>query len=250
MVVAYSGGVDSTFLLKVARDTLKDKVLAVTAISETYPKNERIFAANMTKMLKIPHKFIKTNEFKNARFVSNPENRCYYCKKELFKKLKTLAKKKRYRHIIDASTYDDLKDFRPGRIAREQLGIRSPLEEAYFTKQEVRKFSKGMKLMSWDRPSLACLASRIPYRQTITKKRLAKIDRAEEYLKTLGFKQVRVRDHNNLARIEVDIDKIKMVISKMKPIMQKFKKIGFDYVTVDLEGFRSGSMNVNIKRAT
>ncbi|MFH1776157.1 MAG: ATP-dependent sacrificial sulfur transferase LarE [Candidatus Omnitrophota bacterium] len=244
VVVAYSGGVDSTFLLKLAKDTLHNNVIAVTAVSETYPQKERIFAAQMTKELRVRHIFIKTHELKNENFNKNPVNRCYFCKKELFKNLKCLAKEKNICNVVDAATVDDLKDFRPGRIAGKEMGIRSPLMEAHFTKNDVRIFSKRLRLCSWNKPSMACLASRLPYGQKITKSKLKMIEHAEEYLKNLGFFNVRVRNHNNLARIEVAPEKLKTIFKYIKQIIFRFKKIGFDYITIDLEGFRSGSMNI------
>jgi uncharacterized protein len=245
ILVAYSGGVDSTFLLKIAKDTIGDKLLAVTATSPTYPKTEIQAAQSMAKTLKVKHKIIKTRELNSADFKKNPPNRCYFCKKELFSQLKSIAKQSGYRSITDGSNRDDEKDFRPGLKALRELGIRSPLREAGFSKNEIRQLSKKLGLPTFDKPSFACLASRFPYGQSIDIKKLRMVEKAEEYLHTLNFKQLRVRHHGLIARIEVeprDIDrfqdhKVRQLVTK------RFKKLGFTYITLDLQGYRSGSMN-------
>jgi len=243
VLVAYSGGVDSTFLLKVASDVLKDKVLAITAESPTYPKEELILAKNMAGELGVRHKVIKTNELRDRQFFSNPINRCYFCKKELFRKLKNIAKKNRLNYVVDASNVSDEKDYRPGNIAKKELNIRSPLKEAGFTKEEIRKFSKILGLSIWDKPNLACLASRIPYNIKISSKLLARINVAEDYLRKMGFKQVRLRHYNGLCRIEVDKNDISRLISKRNQVVDRLKRLGYNYVTIDLEGYRMGSLN-------
>lgn len=248
VLVAYSGGVDSTFLLKLASDVLKDKVLAITAESPTYPKEELIFAKNMAGELGVRHEVIKTNELKDRQFFSNPINRCYFCKKELFRKLKNIAKRNRLKFVVDASNVSDEKDYRPGNIAKKELNIRSPLKEAGFTKEEIRKFSKILGLSTWDKPSLACLASRIPYNIKISSKLLARINVAENYLRKMGFKQVRVRHYNGLCRIEVDKNDIPRLISKRNQVVGRLKRLGYNYVTIDLEGYRMGSLNEGIKK--
>jgi len=248
VLVAYSGGVDSTFLLKVARDTLGDKVLAVTADSPTYPAQELNMAKKMTGLLGVRHKIIKTQELKDKNFTSNPINRCYFCKKELFNKLNDLALKFKLNFVVDASNVSDKLDFRPGNIAKKELNIRSPLQEAGFTKVDIRRLSKEMGLKTWDKPTLACLASRIPYGIKVTAKLLGRINKAEVYLKKLGLKQVRLRHYNGLCRIEVYKDDIPALISKRNSVVEKLKRLGYNYVTVDLAGYRSGSLNEVIKR--
>lgn len=248
VLVAYSGGVDSTFLLKVARDTLGDKVLAVTADSPTYPAQELNMAKKMAGLLGARHKIIKTQELKDKNFTSNPINRCYFCKKELFNKLNGLALKFKLNFVVDASNVSDKLDFRPGNIAKKELNIRSPLQEAGFTKVDIRRLSKEMGLKTWDKPTLACLASRIPYGIKVTAKLLGRINKAEVYLKKLGLKQVRLRHYNGLCRIEVYKDDIPALISKRNSVVEKLKRLGYNYVTVDLAGYRSGSLNEVIKR--
>ncbi|MFH1540515.1 MAG: ATP-dependent sacrificial sulfur transferase LarE [Elusimicrobiota bacterium] len=256
ILVAYSGGVDSTFLLKVAKDTIGDNVLAVTAKSETYPKREYEQAKKIAQKLKTKHLIINTKELSNSRFLANPVNRCYYCKKELFTKLKQIAREKDINYIVDGTNCDDLKDFRPGMNAIKELGVRSPLREAGLTKKEIRLFSRKMHLSTWDKPVFACLASRFPYGDKITLPKLKMINEAEEYLHSLGIKQVRVRHHacpnqgrgNNIARIariEVSPEDINCLtsINSRKKIVKKFNEIGYRYVSLDLQGYRTGSMN-------
>ncbi len=245
ILVAYSGGVDSTFLLKVAKDAVDDQVLAVTATSPTYPKREEQAARRMAKTLKVRHKNIKTNELDCADFKGNPPNRCYYCKRELFSKLKPLAQKGGYQFIVEGSNRDDEKDFRPGLKAVKELGIRSPLQEAGLNKEEIRQLSKKLGLSTFDKPSFACLSSRFPYGQSIDLKKLRMVDQGEAYLHTLHFKQARVRYHGSIARIEVvpeDIDQFQDPKVR-QAVIKRFKQLGFTYITLDLQGFRSGSMN-------
>lgn len=248
VLIAYSGGVDSTLLLKVAKDILNGRVLAITAKSPTYPSNEVKKARDVTEQLKVKHKIITTNELSNQKFICNPVNRCYYCKTELFSALKKLAKKHNLKFIVDGSNYDDRKDFRPGNKAKAKFGVRSPLKEAGLTKNDVRILSKKFGLSTWDKPTLSCLASRFPYGLSITKSNLEKVNKAEDFLHGLGFKQVRVRHYCNLARIEVDQKDIPQFITYRKLIIEKLKELGYTYVTVDLEGYRTGSMNEVLKR--
>lgn len=243
VVVAYSGGVDSSFLLRAAKDTLKKNVIAVTAKSPTYTKEELDFARKFTRENKIKHIIINTEELENQKFSRNPANRCYYCKTELFTKLKEISRKKNINYVIDASNYDDMKDFRPGVIAAKELGIRSPLKEAKFTKKDIRMFSKKMGLETWNNPTQACLASRFPYGRRITQDSLKKVERAERILKNAGFRQLRVRHYNGLCRIEVSKEDLRRLINLSPIIVNKFKRLGYNYVTVDLEGYRTGSMN-------
>jgi uncharacterized protein len=246
VLVAYSGGVDSTLLLKVAKDTLGEgNVLAVTALSPLYPDRELAGAKKLTQEMGARHLLIESNELEIEGFSKNPPDRCYYCKRELFGELKSLAQKEAIAFIVEGSTLDDEKDHRPGRRAVQELGIRSPLKEAMFTKGEVRELSNALGLNTWDKPSFACLASRFPYGQEITLEELKMIDEAEAFLLGLGFKQVRVRHHGDLARIEIYREEIERLLDRSlrEKVVSHLKKIGYHYVTVDLQGFRSGSMN-------
>lgn len=246
VLLAFSGGVDSTFLLKVALETLgPDKVLAVIAVSETYPASEKQEAQKLGKKLGATIQMIETEELKDERFRSNPQDRCYYCKTELFSRLKKLAEEKGLAQVIDGSNVDDLKDFRPGARAKAELEVKSPLQEANLTKQEIRDLSRALGLPTWDKPSYACLASRIPYGTRIEPKTLEQLDEAEEFLRSLGFKQLRVRHHGNLARIELEEKDIPRVLSDglMDKINRKFETLGYLYVTIDLKGYRTGSLN-------
>lgn len=242
-LVAYSGGVDSTFLLKAAADALGVSVVAVTADSPTYPQSELAFARRMTAKLDVRHVVIRTNELESPYFYRNPVTRCYYCKKKLFRHLKALAGKYKMKLIADASTVSDKKDFRPGSRAKAEFGVRSPLAEAGLTKEEIRAASRKMRLETWDKPSLACLASRIPYGMRITVPSLERIGRAEEFLRRLGFRQVRARNYGDLCRLEVDPRQFRLLVSQRIAITGKLKTLGYRYITADLEGFRSGSMN-------
>jgi pyridinium-3,5-biscarboxylic acid mononucleotide sulfurtransferase len=245
LLIAFSGGVDSSLLLKVSHDLLGGKVLAVIATSETYPEEEAIDAEKLAKKLKVRYKIIHTEEFNDERFISNPPERCYYCKKELFSKLTELAKKEDLKYVADGSNMSDLSDYRPGTNASRELGIISPLKEAGFTKDDIRALSKALKLPYWNKPALACLASRIPYGTSITKEILAKIDEGEKFLRKLGVGQVRVRHHGTLARIEVGKEHLCDLVEGglADKIDKKFRALGYNYVTIDLKGYRTGSMN-------
>ncbi|MEO0105997.1 MAG: ATP-dependent sacrificial sulfur transferase LarE [candidate division WOR-3 bacterium] len=243
VVVAFSGGVDSTFLLKIAVDILKDNVIAVTATSPLYPETELRLAKRIAKRLNVKHIVIRSSELENKYFKSNTANRCFYCKLELFKNLKKIAQRNGF-IVIEASNYSDLSDFRPGLMAAMKLGIKSPLIAAKITKDEIRFFAKMLKLPNWDKPSMACLASRIPYGVEINKKILRRIERAEGFLKRLEFSQFRVRDHFPIARIEILQNEFTRMIKNRMRIIKFFKKIGYSYITFDLEGYRIGSMNI------
>jgi len=248
-LVAFSGGADSTFLLKVVSLVLpKDKILAVTANSPTYPKQELLFSKSMARTLGVRHKVINTHELKDKRFISNPVNRCYFCKKELFARLKDIAAKLKLNCVVDASSVSDKLDFRPGNIAKQELRIHSPLLAAGISKEDIRKLSKSLGLFTWDKPSLACLASRIPYGTRISSALLTRINRAEIYLKNMGFKQVRLRHCDGVCRIEVLNNDIPRLITKRNQVIDKLKKLGYNYVTLDLEGYRSGSLNTAFPR--
>jgi len=245
VLIAYSGGVDSTFLLKVALDVLGDKAIAVTARSATYLSRELEEARKNATLLGAKHILIDTNELHDENFVSNPPERCYYCKKELFSRLLALAKQYSLNYVVDGSNYDDIHDFRPGMKAASEFGIRSPLKEAMLTKEEIRKLSKEMNLPTWNKPPSPCLATRFPYGTRITAEELSKVERAEEFLAGLGIEQLRVRVHGNVARIEV-LKKDMHIFFDAKiseKIVERFKSLGYTYVTLDLQGYRMGSMN-------
>ena len=245
VLVAYSGGVDSTFLLAIARDTLADRVLAVTALSPAYPRGEARAARTTAKRLKVQHHSINTNELDCADFRRNPPDRCYFCKKELFSHLQSIAKERGFKFIVEASNRDDEKDFRPGLTALRELGIRSPLRETGFSKKEIRKLSERLGLPTFDKPSFACLASRFPYGQSIDIKKLRMVEQAEAFLCSLNFKQCRVRYHGSIARIEVEAEDIERFQDhRVRTVVtKKLKKLGFHYITLDLQGYRTGSMN-------
>ncbi|MBP1709579.1 MAG: hypothetical protein H6Q47_112 [Deltaproteobacteria bacterium] len=250
LVLAYSGGVDSTFLLKVAKDALGDDVLAVTAVSPTYTQEEYERACEMALALGVRHISTQTNELENPDFLKNSPQRCYYCKKELFRKLRTIADQESLLCVADASNLDDCADYRPGRIAAKEAGIRSPLLEAGLRKEEIRALSKEMNLPTWDLPAAACLASRFPYGESLTLEKIKRVEQAEKFLRDIGFQQVRVRSHDRLARVELDANIIGEFFKKglRANVVQKLKDLGFIYVTLDLEGYRTGSLNEVLPR--
>lgn len=244
VLVAYSGGVDSTLVLKIARDTLEgDRVLAVTASSPLYPVSEAETAERIARELGVRHLFIESNELFIPGFADNPRNRCYLCKKELFGNLSQIAREQGLNYILDGSNASDVNDIRPGRDAAREFGVRSPLEEVGLTKDEVRKLSKDMGLATHDKPSAACLASRFPYGQPITHEALRTVETAEECLRKMGISQVRVRHYNRLCRIETDKHQMHLCLEKQQRIVDKLKELGYAFVTLDLEGYRTGSMN-------
>lgn len=249
VLVAYSGGTDSTFLLKVTSNVLGDKAIAVTACSETYTPRELHEAKKNAESIGAKHVVVNTNELDDPNFSSNSPERCYYCKTELFTKLFALAKEHGLNCVIDGSNCDDEKDFRPGMRAAAEFHVRSPLKEAGFTKDEIRALSKEMNLPTWDKPPLPCLSSRFPYGTQITREKVSRVARAEEFLADLGIRQLRVRDHDNIARIEVPHADMPMFLDEKisKKIMEKFKALGYAYVTLDLQGYRMGSMNEPLK---
>lgn len=248
VLVAFSGGVDSTLLLKCAVDVLgAGKVAAATAISEITPREDVDDAAATAKSLNVRHIAIRSDEMRNQQFVDNTPERCYVCKRGRFDAMTKLKEALELSWIVDGSNMDDEADYRPGERAMKELGIRSPLREARLYKSEIRQISKQMGLPTWDRPSRACLASRIPYGTAVTADRLRQVDEAETALHCFGFAQLRVRYHGDLARIEVPADALADVLKYREEIVDKVKKAGFTYVTLDLAGFRSGSMNEVLK---
>jgi uncharacterized protein len=250
VVVAYSGGVDSTYLLAASLDVLgTEHVLAVTAVSPTYPAGERAEATALARKQGARHHFIYTAELDDPRFASNPPERCYYCKTHLFQDLAEVARAEGLGHVVYGATEDDLGDHRPGMRAAKELGARAPLLEAGLTKDEVRSLSRELGLSTWDKPAMACLASRFPYDATITAEALGSVEQAEDFLRQeVGVRQVRVRHHGTIARLEVDPSDFSTLLSNRERIVARLKELGYAYVTVDLEGFRSGSMNEVLAR--
>jgi len=246
--IAYSGGADSAFLVKVAYDVLGENAIAITAASPTYPQRELKQAKELAKSIGIKHVIISSEETEIDNFSKNPSNRCYFCKKELFSKIKKIATKEHLNYILDGSNVDDKGDYRPGAKALEEFGVVSPLKDVGLTKREIKELSREMNLDTWDKPAFACLASRIPYGTKITKSRLKMIEKAEEVIQKLGVKQFRVRFHNEIARIEVLKDDFQIVLDHSDDIVKKFKKIGFKYITLDIQGYRTGSLNEGLKR--
>jgi uncharacterized protein len=245
VVIAYSGGVDSTFLLRVAHDCLGDNVLAVVGRSKTMPEREFRFAVEAAREIGVPCQVVDTDELRHLDFVSNPPNRCYFCKKELFGKLMAVASGKGIAWVADGSNADDTCDYRPGLEAARALGVRSPLIEAGLTKGDVRELSRRLGLSTWDKPSMACLSSRLPFGSEITHEKLTMVEEAENFLQDLGFKEVRVRHHGEIARVEVNKGQISRLASQAvrEQVVSKLKFLGFKYIAVDLAGYSTGSLN-------
>ena len=244
-VVAFSSGVDSTFLLRVAHEELGERVVAATIRSHTFPKRELDEAAAFCRAEGVRHKIIDSEELDIPGFAENPPDRCYHCKRELFSKLLAFARENGLAAVLEGSNLDDDGDYRPGRRAIRELGIVSPLHEAGLTKAEIRALSREMELPTSNKPSFACLASRFPYGERITAAALERVEKAEQWLLDagLGLTQLRVRSHGNLARIEVPPDAIPHLAARATEIAAAFKDLGFAYVTLDLRGYRTGSMN-------
>lgn len=247
-VVAFSGGVDSTFLLAVAHEVLGARVLAVTAVSPSYPRRELVEARQLARRFGVKHRVIKSGEMDVPAFVRNPPERCYHCKSDLFTRLRRIAGHNGFDHVLDGSNTDDCGDYRPGRTAAREQGVISPLMEAGFSKADIREASRALGLPTAGKPALACLASRFPYGTPITVAGLRAVDRVEQVLRRHGFGQVRVRAHDRLARIELDPADLDRA---MKPpvrraIVAAARRAGFLYVTLDLEGYRTGSLNAEL----
>jgi uncharacterized protein len=252
VLIAFSGGVDSTLLVKVAADVLGEKVLAATAVSATSSHRERQEATQLAAQLGVRHELVESREVEMPAFAKNPIDKCYICKKHRFSAMKDLAEKLGFRHVLDGSNLDDREDFRPGIRALKELGIRSPLFEVKMTKADIRRLSQQLRLPTWDKPSFACLASRIPYHHLITPKKLRQVDSGEEFLRGLGFSpQLRVRHHGDTARLEIapdDIPKLAAVNVRNR-IVDHFIRLGFAFVTLDLEGYKMGSLNRVLNRS-
>jgi len=245
LMVAFSGGVDSTFLLAMAHEVLQSNLIAITAESPLHPTWEKKEAIALAQKLGVQHMVIHSREMNQIEFRANPRNRCYICKTFLFEDLLTIAKDKGIEHVAHGATVDDLDDFRPGFIAAKEWGIKAPLIDAGLTKDEIRILSKEMNLKTWNKPSMACLASRIPYGKPITKKNLKMVARAEKVILNLGFTSWRVRLHDKMARIEINLEEMEKILDPKNRliIIKKFREIGFLYAAVDLEGYTQGSMN-------
>jgi uncharacterized protein len=245
VIVAFSGGVDSTFLMKVAHDTLGERALSVTAISESISPTEVDEAGDLARQVGAHHRFVHTDELQREEYAVNNPDRCYYCKNTLFATLQPIAQLEGFAQVVDGFNFDDQGDYRPGMKAARELGVRSPLKEAGLTKAEIRLFSRELGLPTWDKPAMACLSSRIQYGERVTHDKLRQIDAAEQFLKSLGYRQCRVRHHDKIARIELPRDELARVFLEghHEPIVLKLKELGYSYVTLDLQGFRSGSMN-------
>ena len=247
-VIAYSGGVDSTFLCKVAYDVLGKNALAVTATSSTYTQRELSEAKRLAKTIGIPHIVIRSDELSIKKFSDNPPDRCYYCKKTLFKKLRQLAADHHFKKVLDGSNADDVNDYRPGGKARKELGVTSPLQDAGLTKTDIRILSRALHLPTAEKPAAACLASRFPYGTKITKERLKQVESAEQFLHLLGIRHCRVRYHTEVARIEIQRDDFLVILGSAQRVIKQFKKLGFTFVALDLEGYRTGSLNEVLKK--
>ena len=250
MVVAYSGGVDSSLLVKAAHDTLSNggnggKLLAVTADSGSYPRSEFSEAVALIKRIGAKHRVVQSGEMEIAGYTDNPTDRCFYCKGELFGILKSIAGEGGFSTVCDGANIDDADDYRPGRRAAKELNVRSPLMEAGMTKEDVRHHAKRLGLPNWDKPAAACLASRFPYGSKITLEKLSVVEKAEGILKSAGFRQLRVRHHGDIARLELDPDDIVRFVkdSRQTKWIAQIKELGFTYVVLDLQGYRQGSLN-------
>ena len=251
VIVGYSGGVDSAFLLKMAVDTLGKNVIAVLSNSATYPTREFESAVKFAESLGVEFMIINTYETDDLKFRENPPDRCYFCKTELYSKLQEIATEKGISYVLDGSNLDDTGDFRPGMKAVKEQKIFSPLVDAQFTKDDIRSMSRELGLPTWDKPALPCLSSRFPYGIGIDREKLSMVDRAENFLTACGFRNVRVRHHEHTAKIEVPEEDIERLLGNnlRKEVVRKLKELGYKYVTVDLQGFRSGSMNEVLSKA-
>jgi uncharacterized protein len=250
-LVALSGGVDSAYLALVAHQELGDRALAVTAESPSYPENQRKQTLRLVEQFSFRHEFVQSEELLDENYARNPVNRCYFCKSELYGKLKSMAGRWGFRFVADGNNTDDTGDYRPGRLAGSEMGVRSPLIEAGINKAEVRTLSRIAGLPTWDLPASACLSSRIPYGLAVTVEKLKMIDQGEDVLRSFGFRQSRVRHHGEVARIEIARDELEKVLTldMFDRIAERFKALGFRFVTLDLEGYRTGALNEVLKQS-
>jgi len=250
VVIGYSGGGDSTLLAAVAKEVLGDRALYVLASSETYPLSEEEEALETAGKLGLTVTRIETSELENEDFAANTPERCFFCKRELFGRLVEIGREHGINRVADGANVDDLDDYRPGKRAAAELGVRSPLREAGFTKKDIREISRRMGLPTWNKPSFACLSSRIPYGTRIDRDILRRLDKAERFMKELGFRQVRIRHHGDVARIEVEAEEIPRLASPeiRRQVTEKFKELEYLYTTLDLNGYRMGSMNAVLGR--
>ena len=249
-VVAFSGGVDSTFLGWAARAALGDRALLVTADSESYAEGELPEARRLATLIGLRHQVIQTREVANPAYAENPPNRCFFCKEELFERLEPVAAAEGFRHLVYGATVDDLGDHRPGMVAARQRGVKAPLIDAGLGKAEIRALSRAVGLPTWDKPAMACLSSRFPYGTPITPEKLRQVDRAEAFVRSLGFREFRVRHHGELARLEIAVAEMPRLWQdgRAEAVAGRLRELGFLYVTVDLQGFRSGRLNEALLR--
>ena len=245
VVVAFSGGVDSTFLGRAAREALGDRAILVTADSETYPVSERAEAERLAAIIGLPHRVVRTHELDNPAYQRNAPDRCFFCKEELFTRLAAIAREHAGAPLVYGAIMDDLGDHRPGMEAARQHGVRAPLIEAELWKADVRALSRDLGLPTWDKPSFACLSSRFQYGDRITAEKLRQVDAAEAFLRELGFRQFRVRHHDRLARLELPPEEVRRLWEdgRHQAIVRRLRELGYHFVTLDLQGFRSGSAN-------
>lgn len=243
VVVAFSAGVDSTLVLSVAHDALGGRTLAATGLSDTYPEEEMAEAKALAAEIGVEHVMLRTEELTDPRYAMNSHQRCFFCKNELYGKMRELANERGIEHIIDGTNADDLGDHRPGLRAARQLGVRSPLQEVGMTKAEIREISSELGLRTWDKPAFACLSSRFPYGTPITVEKLKQVADAERAMRQLGFRGFRVRHHDEIARLEVDPADFARVIELHEQIVEQLRAAGYRFVTLDLRGYRSGSLN-------
>jgi len=252
ILVAFSGGVDSTLVLALAQSVLGDNVLAVTAQSPSLPNRELSATVQLASQIGVEHLIIQTDEMSSPNYKKNPVDRCYYCKSELYGKLEKIAEDRNFNHIVNGINLDDMGDHRPGIGAAHEADVKSPLCDAEFSKQDVRDLSLKLGLSTWDKPAMACLSSRIPYGQEVTETKLSMIERAEDVLLAMGFKQLRVRHHGDIARIEFSKEDISRFFSEdlADVVQKKFTDIGFGFTTVDIAGYKSGRLNESIDQKT
>jgi uncharacterized protein len=245
VIVAFSGGVDSSYVAYVATEVLKDRALCLTGESASLASHQRVETEQLVKRFGFQHEIIQTDELNDSRYQANAPNRCYFCKTELYGKLAPLARARRYAFVVDGSTTDDLGDYRPGRAAAEEQGVRSPLIEVGMSKREVRELSRRAGLPTWDKPASPCLSSRIAYGTPVTIERLSVVDRGEDIMRALGFREFRVRHHDELVRLEIAPAELSSALRRevVDELAQRFRALGFRYVTLDLHGYRTGAMN-------